>query len=128
MQFGKEMVETKVKLEQLGHVVVLPKDTEEYASGKKGAEGKWEKQEGDLFKNYWNEIKASDAVLILNLTKNGVENYIGGNALIEVAFAHVLDKKIYLLNSAPEMNYKNEIEAMSPEILNGDLSKIAVNE
>jgi predicted RNA-binding protein with PUA domain len=60
----------------------------------------------------------------VNITKNGIKNYVGGNALIEMAYAHVLDKKIYLLNPVPDMNYKDEIEAMSPTILNGDLSKI----
>ncbi len=125
MQFGKEMAEIKKKLETFGHTIVLPKDIERYASGEKSIEGKWEKQEGDLFKNYWNEIKASDAVLVVNIAKNRIENYIGGNALIEMAYAHVLDKKIYLLNPVPEMNYKDEIEAMSPMILFGDLSKIS---
>jgi hypothetical protein len=124
MQFSKEMIEIKLKLEALGHLVVLPKDVDQYASGEKMVERKWEKQEGDLFKNYWNEIKNSDAVLIVNITKNGIENYVGGNALIEMAYAYILDKKIYLLNSIPEMNYKDEIEAMGPVVLNGDLSKI----
>jgi len=126
MQFGKEMVEIKQKLEGLGHAVVLPKNIEQYASGEKKIEGKWEKQEDDLFKNYWNEIKASDAVLIVNITKNGIENYVGGNTLIEMAYAHILDKKIYLLNPIPEMNYKDEIEAMNPLVLNNDLLKIPV--
>lgn len=93
MQFGKEMLEIKQKLESFGHFVVVPKDTEHYASGKKNVEGKWEKQEGDLLKNYWNEIKVSDAVLIVNITKNGITNYVGGNALIEMAYAHVLVKR-----------------------------------
>ena len=124
MQFSKDMIEIKTKLETLGHTIVLPKDIERYASGEKNVEGKWEKQEGDLFKNYWNEIKASDAVLVVNIAKNGIENYIGGNALIEMAYAYVLDKKIYILNPVPETNYKDEIEALNPIILVGDLSKI----
>ncbi len=124
MQFGKKMIEIKRKLEQFGHVVVLPGDIEQYASGEKSVERKWEKQEKDLFKNYWNEIKESDAVFVVNITKNMIENYVGGNALIEMAYAHVLDKKIYILNSIPEMNYKDEIEALNPIILNGNLSLI----
>ena len=127
MQFGKEMIDIKYKLEQVGHTIVLPKDIDKYASGEKTIEGKWEKQEGDLIKSYWSEIKGSDAVIIVNITKNGVENYVGGNALIEMAYAHVLNKKIYLLNPVPEMNYKDEIEAMNPMILNGDLSKISLD-
>ena len=128
MQFGKEMLEIKEKLERLGHTPVLPKDIEQYVSGEKSVERKWEKQDGDLFKNYWNEIKASDAVLIVNITKNGIENYIGGNALIEMAYAHILDKKIYLFNPVPEMNYKDEMDAMNPTVLHGDLLKIPLGQ
>ncbi|MFA5348943.1 MAG: hypothetical protein WC309_01065 [Candidatus Paceibacterota bacterium] len=122
MLFSKEMMEIKTKLESFKHVVVLPKDIEKYISGEKETEGRWEKQAGDLFRNYWNEINKSDAVLIVNISKNNIGNYIGGSTLIEMGFAHILNKKIYLLNSVPEMNYKVEIEAMNPIILNGDLS------
>ncbi|MDD5221351.1 MAG: hypothetical protein PHV47_02000 [Candidatus Pacebacteria bacterium] len=124
MLFSKEMMEIKTKLESFKHVVVLPKDIEKYISGEKETEGRWEKQAGDLFRNYWNEINKSDAVLIVNISKNNIENYIGGSTLIEMGFAHILNKKIYLLNSVPEMNYKAEIGAMNPIILNGDLSII----
>lgn len=41
-----------------------------------------------------------------------------------MAFAHVLDKKIFLLNPIPEIPYKDEIVAMQPIILDGDLAKI----
>jgi len=44
--------------------------------------------------------------------------------LIEIAFAHVLDKKIYLLNPVPNISYSDEIEAMKPVILNGKLDNI----
>jgi len=58
------------------------------------------------------------------MDKNGIGNYIGGNTLIEMAFAHVLNKKIFLLNPVPEISYKDEIIAMQPIILNGNLEKI----
>jgi predicted RNA-binding protein with PUA domain len=53
-----------------------------------------------------------------------VKNYIGGNGLIEMAFAHVLNKKIFLINQVPKMNYRDEIEAMKPVILDGNLSML----
>ena len=124
MQFGKEMMEIKSKLVEFRNTVVLPKNIEQYVSGDKSVEGKWEKQESDLFKNYWNEINESDAIIVINITKNGIENYIGGNALIEMAYAHILDKKIYLLNSIPKMHYSDEIMAMNPIVLGGDLQRI----
>jgi hypothetical protein len=124
MQFAKEMVDIKTKLEDLGHGVILPKDTERYARGEKEIESKWAKIEGDLIRRHYNEIENCDVVLIVNIIKNGIENYIGGNALMEMAFAYILNKKIFLLNPVPDINYKDEIEAMLPIILNGDLSKI----
>jgi len=121
MEFAKEMVEIGQKLEDLGHAVLLPKDAAEYVAGAKRLESKWAKIEGDLIKNYYKGIKERDAVLIVNMTKNGIENYVGGNALIEMAFGHVLSKKVYLLNSIPTMSYSDEIGAMRPVVLNGDL-------
>ncbi len=126
IQFGKEMIEIKKQLEQFGHTVILPKDIEHYASGQKSVEGKWEKQDGDLFRNYWREINDAGAILVANITKNGIENYIGGSALIEMGYAHVLNKSIYLLNPIPKINYQDEIAAMQPVILDGDLSKIHI--
>jgi len=54
-----------------------------------------------------------------------VKNYVGGNTLMEIGFAHILNQKIFMLNPIPEMPYcKSEIEAVKPIIINGDLKKI----
>lgn len=124
MSFAKEMIEAKKDLEGKGHTVTVPADADKYAAGEKTAETKWEKIEEDVIRNYFKKIKQSDAVLILNKDKNNIINYVGGNALIEMAFAYVLKKKIFLLNPVPKMHYSDEIEAMQPMIINNDLSKI----
>ena len=67
---------------------------------------------------------SSDAILVLNFDKKGIVNYIGGNTLMEIGFAHVNDKKVFLLNEVPEVSYTDEILAMYDVILNGDLTKI----
>lgn len=42
-----------------------------------------------------------------------------------MTFAYVLNKKIYLLTALPDFEYLlEEVIAMKPVILNGDLSKI----
>ena len=41
-----------------------------------------------------------------------------------MAFAYILNKKIFLLNGVPKMSYSDEIYATKPIILNGDLSQI----
>jgi len=124
MDFAKEMAEIKEKLVSQKHEITVPAELHRYLNDKEKPNNKWEKLELDVFKNYFKEIKETDAVLIINKTKNEIENYVGGNALIEMAFAHVLSKKIFLLNPTPEMNYSDEIDAMKPIILNGDLSLI----
>ncbi len=124
MAFAKEMIAARDELKGMGHEVVIQDDVEEHASGAIKVEDKWRKLQIDPFKTYYEEIKNSDAILVINITKKGVENYIGGNTLIEMAFAYVLDKKIFLLNPVPEMSYADEIVAMRPVVLEGDLSKI----
>lgn len=77
---------------------------------------------------HWDVIKQSDKVLALNYDKNGIENYVGGNTLLEMSWAYIMKKPIYLLNLIPEIEYyKYEIEAMEPEIINGDLKKMLKN-
>jgi len=124
MAFAKEMLNAKKELEKLEHIVCIQEDVYSHASGGIKQEDKWRKIQIDPFKTYYKKIKKSDAVLVINMRKNSVNNYIGGNTLIEMAFAYVLDKKIYLLNPVPKLSYSDEIEAMKPVILYGDLTKI----
>lgn len=124
MNFAKDMLEIKNNLEKSGNFVIVPANVEKYADGTIDIENKWEKIEFDLIRSYFDKIKSCDAILVINKDKNNILNYIGGNSLIEIAFAYVLNKKIFLLNPIPKINYSDEIEAMQPIILNGDLSKI----
>lgn len=78
----------------------------------------------DLFKYYYEQIKKSDAVLVTNFDKKGIEGYIGGAVLLEMGFAHLLDKKIYFLKEVPKMGYTDEIKGMQPIVINDDLSQI----
>jgi hypothetical protein len=126
------MVDFRDKLNQMGHKAIICPVMEDLALGKnpellkKIKENHAQaKKEGGFIKWYYKAIVNSDAVLVLNFDKNGIKNYIGGNTLMEMGFAHVNDKKIFLLNSIPkEVSYIDEIEAMVDVVLNGDLSQI----
>ncbi|HCU71188.1 MAG TPA: hypothetical protein DIC35_05570 [Candidatus Moranbacteria bacterium] len=130
-KFAKQMVEYQDRLIELGHVVDVH---EHYVAQARGEmkdmierisnEHASLKIENDYIKYHYNEIVKSDAVLVLNFDKNGVRNYIGGNTLMELGFAHVHDKKIFLLNPIPEISYSEEIQAVEPEVINGDLTLI----
>ncbi len=121
MFFEKEILKLRDKLKKLDYDVIVPFLTEKIVGKEKQDQLKLEK---DLIKYYFKKIKKVDAILVPNWNKNNIKNYIGANTLIEMGFAFVLDKKIFLLNPIPEISYKSEIEAMKPIILNGDLSKI----
>ena len=70
------------------------------------------------------KIKNSDAVLVVNLEKKEIKNYIGGNTFLEMGFALAYGKKIYLLNPVPDVSYKDEITGMLPIIINNNLRSI----
>ncbi len=129
MSFAVEMLQAKQLLEQGGHVCFLPSGVEEYAQNKVvkigGSEGAKRKIQHDFINKHYREIEKSDAILILNYDKKGIKNYIGGNSFLEMGFAHVLGKKIFLLNDIPDLELiKQEIEAMLPIVLNGDFGKL----
>ncbi len=134
MAFAKQMNSAKEELESKGHTVDIPEFVEEFMKIKKlemrakrggGSEGAKLKIDHDLIRGHWNKIKKGDAILVLNYTKNRIKNYIGGNSFLEMGFAHILKKKIFLLNPIPtNKSYHEEILSMKPVILNGNLSKI----
>lgn len=129
MSFAKEMLETKAFFESRGHTCFLPHETDAVALGKvkfteTGISAGY-KIEHDLITKHYQKIQNSDVILVLNYTKNNIENYIGGNTFLEMGFAHVLGKKIYLLNSTPDIRFfQEEIDAMRPTILQGQLSNL----
>lgn len=121
MKFVQKMIELKNTLEQQGHVVHVPTIVEN--AHKSGEETAQDKIEHDFIRKHYNRIEDSDAVLIANYTKNGIENYIGGNTFLEIGFAYVLGKKIFVLNPIPDMPYiADEVIAMQPKVLNGKVS------
>jgi len=131
-KFRHEMIEYMKKLEILKHKVIVH---EHYIKSVRGEmpelmerverEHATLKREQNYIKWYHNAIKSSDAILVLNFDKNGIKNYIGGNTLMEIGFAHVNDKKVFLLNPIPEdVPYADEIKAMVDVVIEGDLGKI----
>lgn len=128
MQYVEKMIEARDKLIKLGHDAFVT-DLHKSLIGKTDEEKEriklYQKNNMDAIRVFWNAMQGSDAILVLNYDKNGIKNYIGGNTLMEIGFAHVLNQKIFLINPIPEIPYyKSEIEAMKPVIINKDLSLI----
>lgn len=134
LDFTNEMKELADKLTDKGFTVQIPPSSRKILRGELTVEQvKFEKASGnfaaraikaDAIREYWREIQRSDAILVANYTKKDVSGYIGGNSFLEMGFAHVLDKKIYLLNDIPDMIYSDEIKAMQPMVLDGDVNKL----
>jgi hypothetical protein len=131
--FVREMVDRKNQLCDLGHDGWIHQDYEDHVNGKtvafiEGAlpgESADFKRTHDYIRQHYNHILQSDAILIVNLEKKGIKNYIGGNCLMEMGMAYVNGKKIFLLNGIPsEASYVDEIIAMDPVCLKGNLSAI----
>jgi hypothetical protein len=128
MHFAERMMDAHALLSSFGHDVFLPGRIEAFI-GKDDEEKEKikleQKQTRDPLRAYWEIMQDADALLVLNYDKNDVPNYIGGNAFLEIGFAHVLKQKIYLLHPIPHIPlYTAEIAAMKPVILHGDLEKL----
>lgn len=128
MQFTDKMLEVRDQLREMDHDAFVTS----FAHSMKGKTNEEieeiklkQKYHMDAIREFWNMMQGADAVLVLNYDKNGIQHYVGGNTLMEIGFAHVLNQKIFMLNPIPEMPYcKTELIAVKPIILNGDLSKI----
>ncbi len=131
--FREKKVQIMDELIKLGHEPIIhPHYIESVKKGRRDiidrinkGEHAQLKIENDYIKWYYNSIVESEAILVLNLNKNGKENYIGGNVLMEMGFAYVHGKKIYLYNPIPEYSpYVDEILATYDEVIDGDLTKL----
>ncbi len=140
IDFTTKILEIKRNLELNSHAVNIPYFSEKIAKGEitmdeflaikeQGGDISMRKAEPiDLIKRHYNLIKSSDAILVLNNDKKGIENYIGGSTLMEMGFAYVNGKKIYLYNDIPlrseRMHYIDEIIDMKPVVIFGNLKLI----
>lgn len=133
-RFAPEMVDARDELRALGYDGWIHPDYELISRGEKtnvstlktSAEKAHIKRSHDYYRAHYKNILQSDAILVVNLEKEGVPNYIGGNVLIEMGQAYVSDKMIFLLNDIPrDVPYVDEIEAMDPVCLQGKLEGIA---
>jgi len=132
VKFADRLVDVYRRLEKLGHEPVMHEDMFGIADGTAqelidGIEMDHSeiKKKHNFIKLWYALIVGSEAILVCNFDKNGIKNYIGGNTFLEIGFAHVNEKKIFLLNPIPEdVPYTDEIKAMVDEVIEGDLNKI----
>lgn len=131
MTFAKEMKKTRKKLEELGHTVTVPTNTEEHISDPTFQNNLslnlLEGRKNDVLKKNFDLIALSDAILVLNYSKNSIDGYVGTSTLMEIGLAYYLGKKVFLFNKIPHYNdvrWAHELEIIQPVIINQDLIKI----
>lgn len=125
LSFTEEVLALAKELEKQGFELLLPNSVIERSIEKPDFDPVQAKIKTGNVNKHIDKIKASDAVLICNYAKNGIENYIGANTFLEIAAAHYFGKPIYTLNPLPDQPYiHDEIHSFDIKVLNGDLEKI----
>jgi len=134
--FTKETYKIKEKLKERGHeVFVYPQEievngktiriTDYYKMRKENLTNDLLKIKTKLIEEHIKRIENSDAILVLNFDKDGIEGYIGGNTFLEAGIAYYLTKKIFIWKKpSKDLYYFEEIMALNPIIINEDLGKI----
>lgn len=126
MTFAQAMKDAKKALEELGFEVFVPLDTEHVIEDPaKKTDVKFMKELG-VGRGDAELVAKSDAFVILNYPKHGVEGYIGPGAYRDLSVAWWLKKKIFFLFAYDENqnNHKYEMLGFEPIILEGDVMNI----
>lgn len=124
--YGK-VAAIKEELEAAGHSVTSPNgyDTPDAEAGmQQQTPEEYATWKAEMIREDGRIIQAHDAILVLNMDKNGVKNYIGGATFLEMFKAFDAGKKIFLYNPLPELAYTDELVGLLPVVIDGDLRQI----
>lgn len=130
----RQVLEVQAALKKLGFTVHVPKtanimkktgnfDVSTYKTWYNDVSDY--KKKTALILAHFKKILVADAILITNYEKNGLDGYIGGNVLMEMTYAFILKKKIFILNPVDDtLGIREEVYGLQPVFINGDLNKI----
>jgi len=124
MKFFTEIEQLKKELENLSFKVFAPSEEGTGTDYSKLSKQEQANMKQGFIDRHIDKIKKSDAVLLANYTKNEIKDYIGANTFLEMAFAYILNKPIFILNTIPEQSNTVEIEGLKPIVLNGNLNSL----
>ncbi len=127
LSFTDEVLQIAKDLEKLGFEVLLPNGVLERLLEKEDFNAVQAKIDTDACHKHVDKIRGSDAILMCNFTKNGIENYIGANSFAELFVARYYDKPIFALNSLPNQPYINdEIRSFGIKVIDGKLEEVKI--
>lgn len=137
LYFTEEMIRVKNELEARGHEVVLPPSLEDFNLKNADDAERLEKNDRGRYineikpvysKEHFKNIVECDGILVVNIKKHGIENYIGGATFSEIMLAFHYNKRVFFLNPIPKHEkfsfVIDELESVKPIILNGNLGLI----
>lgn len=125
--FYKDIPPIKEFLESKGYIITLPNSYDNPGMEDKMRNISQEEHsawKGEMLRLQKEKVLDCDAILVLNLEKNGQKNYIGGATFLEVYMAFDFQKKIFLYNDFPDNILLDELVGMNPTIINGNLELI----
>lgn len=126
MAFAAEMDKVKKALEGMGYEACVPLDTYHVMDDPaKKTDMQFLKELG-VGRGDAELVAKSDAFIVLNYPKHGIEGYIGPGAYRDLSIAWWLKKKIFLLFPYDENqnNHKYEMMGFGPTILDGNIENI----
>lgn len=121
LDFKENMIFVKKYVEAKANTRVMLPELTRYQDIRdvNGDDTTFTKIKNRLTKENFRNVEICDALLILNYTHRGIENYIGGNSFMEMVIAFYLNKPIFILNPIPEkMPYTEEIKSLYPIVVN----------
>lgn len=110
-------------LQKSGLTVSTP-DLTESADWASMQESEVQKVKGYYVRRHIANIATANVVLVCNYEKGGVDNYIGSNTFLEMATGFAYEKPLYVLNGLPQQGNHEELLALEPIILNGDITQL----
>ena len=122
--FYQYITPIKATLEAKWHTITLPNSFDapmKEEDMKKIGIGEHKERKASMLRLQWQKIADNDAVLVINMKKNDIDNYIGGATFLEVFKAFELGKKIFFYNPLPEGIFHDELLAIDPMIINQDI-------
>ena len=126
MTFAAEMNNAKKLLERLDYEVFVPLDTYHVMEDPaKKTDMKFLKELG-VGRGDAELVATTDAFIILNYPKHGIDGYIGPGAYRDLSVAWWLRKMVFFLFPYDENqnNHKYEMLGFEPIILDGDIKNI----
>ena len=131
MKFTHDKIAFKKELDKLGHEAFIPYGAEPHLKNTEFVDNLDDNLQfcikNNVMKRNFDLVEQCDAIFVLNKKRNGVDGYIGTSVLMEMAVAHHLNKKIFLLSEIPDYNqhrWAHEVHIMRPIFINGDLTQI----